>query len=157
MLMCEATTCTCSVLSLKWQMADHTPNGQDMHMYTVMCAVSTFSASVVTLLLIVVPTQVCTRSELCDLILSARKALLASLDTERECVGAGVDLTGREWPGGHTERHTVVVRRSALSLRYPVQTHTRCRPAGTETPDRGRWRACTGPGILTSNSCGRRL
>ena len=159
MLMCEAAIFTCSVLSLRWQMADHSQEGgQDMAMYTVLCAVSTFCASATTILLLVIPTQVCTRSELCVLLIIAQKALLAWLDTERQYGGAGVDLTGREWRSRHTERFSSTVSHSTQAIwRCPADKHPHCRPAGTESPGWGRWRACIGPTIRTSTSCRRRL
>ena len=59
MLVCEGTIFTCSALALKWQMSDDSLEGfQDMGIYTVLCAISTFFALAVTLLLLFVPTQV---------------------------------------------------------------------------------------------------
>ena len=59
MLVCEAVTLVCSTLALRWQMADESLEGfQDMGMYTVLCAISTFCALAITLSLLCVPTQV---------------------------------------------------------------------------------------------------
>ena len=43
MLVCKAVTFACAALSLRWQMADDSLEDlQDMGMYTVLCAISTF-------------------------------------------------------------------------------------------------------------------
>ena len=66
MLVCEAATFTCSALALRWQMADDSLEGfQDMGFYIVMCAIPTFCALAIILLMLFVPTQVCPHLELC--------------------------------------------------------------------------------------------
>ena len=74
MLVCEAATFTCSALALRWKMADGSLEGfQDMGFYTVMCAISTFCALAVTLLLLFVPTQVCPHLELCAFVVTSQQ------------------------------------------------------------------------------------
>ena len=63
MLLCEGGILTCSALILRWQMA--VEGFEDMAVYTVLCAVSTFSALAINLSLLFVPTQVCLLDEFC--------------------------------------------------------------------------------------------
>ena len=91
MLVCEATIFTCSALALRWQMADESLEGfQDMGFYTVMCAISTFSALTVTVLLLFVPTQVCSRLGLCALMITCELTFVPGCVA---CVWAGMDFT----------------------------------------------------------------
>lgn len=62
MVTCEGTIFTCSLIILKTGMAEEGTGSnkyQDMQMYTVVCGVSTFLAFGITVVLLVVPEEVC--------------------------------------------------------------------------------------------------
>ena len=74
MLVCEGATLTRSALALRWEMADSSLEGsQNLDVYTVLVAISTFCALTVTLLLLFVPTQVRPRLESCAVLVSCEK------------------------------------------------------------------------------------
>ena len=62
MLVCETAIFVCSVLIIRWDMAEVGQGNlqayHDMKVYTVMCSISTFAALAVTLSFFIVPTQV---------------------------------------------------------------------------------------------------
>jgi hypothetical protein len=60
MFVSEAVVFICSILVVVWDMASHEgmEGYDDMHMYTVLCAISTFCALSMTLSLLLIPTHV---------------------------------------------------------------------------------------------------
>jgi hypothetical protein len=60
MFICEAVVFICSILVVVWDMASNEgmEGYNDMHMYTVLCSISTFCALLQTLSLLLIPTHV---------------------------------------------------------------------------------------------------